>query len=91
LDDRRAGPRRRRRRSSSPDRSSGWRTGEQGRAVGDVDPDGTVLIRDALWRARVNRATPVAAGEPVIVVSLDGPVLEVEPEEGAAKDYRDRG
>jgi membrane-bound serine protease (ClpP class) len=77
-------------RFSTPTIGREWMVGELGRAVGDVDPDGTVLIREALWRARVNRATPVPAGETVRVVALDGPVLEVEPEEGGARDYRDR-
>jgi membrane-bound serine protease (ClpP class) len=77
-------------RFSTPTIGREWMVGELGRAVGAVDPDGTVLIRDALWRARVNRATPVPAGEPVRVVALDGPVLEVEPEEGGARDYRER-
>jgi membrane-bound serine protease (ClpP class) len=77
-------------RFSTPTIGREWMVGEQGRAVGAVDPDGTVLIREALWRARVNRATPVAAGDPVRVVGLEGPVLEIEPEEGAARDYRER-
>ena len=77
-------------RFSTPTIGREWMIGESGRAVGDVAPEGTVLIREALWRARVNRATPVAAGDPVRVVALDGPVLEVEPEEGAARDYRER-
>jgi membrane-bound serine protease (ClpP class) len=77
-------------RFSTPTIGREWMVGEEGRAVGAVDPEGTVLIREALWRARVNRATPIAAGEPVVVVALDGPVLEVEPEEGAARDYRER-
>lgn len=64
--------------------------GELGTAEVAVDPDGVVLIRGARWRARTNRATPVAAGEPVRVVSVDGLVLEVEPPEGGARDYRDR-
>lgn len=67
-----------------------WMIGEVGEAVVDVDPDGTVRVRDALWRARVNRATPIDAGDPVKVVSIAGMILEVEPPEGAAKDYRDR-
>jgi len=60
--------------------------GEMGTAAADVDPDGTVRVRDALWRARTNRATPIRAGEAVRVVSIDGLLLEVEPEHGAAKD-----
>lgn len=77
-------------RFSTPTIGREWMIGEMGRAVGDVAPEGTVLIREALWRARVNRATPVAAGDSVRVIGLEGPVLEVEPEEGGARDYRDR-
>ncbi|MET0894485.1 MAG: NfeD family protein [Acidimicrobiia bacterium] len=65
--------------------------GETGLAEVDVNPDGVVVIRGARWRARTNRATPILAGEPAQVAAVDGVVLEVEPLEGAAKDYRDRG
>jgi membrane-bound serine protease (ClpP class) len=64
--------------------------GEDGVAEVAVDPDGVVLIRGARWRARTNRATPIGAGDPVRVVSVEGLVLEVEPPEGGAQDYRDR-
>lgn len=64
--------------------------GEDGVAEVAVDPDGVVLIRGARWRARTNRATPIEAGQPVKVVSVEGLVLEVEPPEGGAEDYRDR-
>ncbi|MGQ0825599.1 MAG: NfeD family protein [Actinomycetota bacterium] len=64
--------------------------GEMGIAEVDVAPDGIVRIRDALWRARTNRATPVDAGSEVRVVAISGVVLEVEPAEGGARDYRDR-
>lgn len=67
-----------------------WMLAELGDAVTAIEPEGTVRVRDALWRARTNRATPIAAGERVRVVHLDGPILEVEPEVGAAKDYRER-
>ena len=56
--------------------------GEMGLAEADVNPDGVVRIRDALWRARTNRATPIHAGDLVRVVSIEGVVLEVEPEIG---------
>jgi membrane-bound serine protease (ClpP class) len=49
-----------------------------------------VSVREALWPARTNRATPIAAGDPVRVVSIEGTALEVEPEEGGAKDHRER-
>jgi membrane-bound serine protease (ClpP class) len=64
--------------------------GEMGTAVADVRPEGVVSVRDALWPARTNRATPIAAGDPVRVVSIEGTALEVEPEEGGAKDHRER-
>jgi membrane-bound serine protease (ClpP class) len=66
-----------------------WMIGEMGSATTAVDPEGTVTVRGALWRARVNRATPIKPGERVKVVAIDGLVLEVEPEEGAAVDYRE--
>ena len=56
----------------------------------DVAPDGVVLIDGARWRARTNRATPIPAGSPARVVSVEGTVLEVEPEEGGARDHRER-
>ena len=34
---------------------------------------------DALWRARTNRATPIAKGDRVRVVGVEGLVLQVEP------------
>jgi membrane-bound serine protease (ClpP class) len=64
--------------------------GEEGRAEVDVDPDGVVVIDGARWRARTNRATPIAAGDTVRVVAVTGLVLEVEPHEGGARDDRDR-
>jgi membrane-bound serine protease (ClpP class) len=64
--------------------------GEMGKAEADVAPDGLVRVRDALWRARTNRATPIHAGDRVRVVAVEGIVLEVEPETGGARDYRER-
>ena len=66
-----------------------WLIGVEGTAVTDVDPDGTVEVHGARWRARVNRLTPLQAGEPLRVSGLNGVVLEVEPLEGAAVDYRE--
>jgi membrane-bound serine protease (ClpP class) len=67
-----------------------WLIGAEGTAVEAVDPDGVVLVGEAQWRARTNRATPIQAGEPLRVAAIDGVTLEVEPLEGAAKDYRER-
>jgi len=64
--------------------------GEMGTAAVGVDPDGVVEIRGARWRAHSIGATPIAAGDPVRVVAVTGVVLEVEPETGGARDYRDR-
>jgi membrane-bound serine protease (ClpP class) len=62
--------------------------GDMGVALDRVAPEGRVEVRGAPWRARTNRATPIDAGAPVRVVGIDGLLLEVEPEEGGAKDYR---
>jgi membrane-bound serine protease (ClpP class) len=62
--------------------------GETGTALADVNPEGTVEVRGAQWRARTNRATPIVAGALVRVVAIDGLLLEVEPQEGGARDYR---
>jgi membrane-bound serine protease (ClpP class) len=48
-----------------------------------------VVLRGARWRARTNRATPITAGDPIRVVEVDGLILEVEPPEGGARDYRE--
>jgi membrane-bound serine protease (ClpP class) len=78
-------------RFSTPTIGREWMIGEVGTAVGAVAPDGIVMVREAPWRARTNRATPIEAGAPVRVASIEGLLLEVEPLEGAARDHRDRG
>jgi len=77
-------------RFATPTIGRDWMIGEMGRAVTDVSPDGVVQVRQALWRATTNRATPIGELDRVRVVGIDGLVLEVEPEEGAARDYRER-
>jgi membrane-bound serine protease (ClpP class) len=67
-----------------------WMIGSMGAAVGDIDPDGVVMVEGSRWRARTNRATPVKNGDRVRVVAIDGVTLEVEPEQGAARDYREQ-
>ncbi|MEO7428435.1 MAG: NfeD family protein [Acidimicrobiales bacterium] len=76
-------------RFSTPTIGREWMVGEVGVALGTVSPDGIVTVRDAPWRARTNRATPIEAGQQVRVVSIDGLLLEVEPIDGAAADYRE--
>lgn len=78
-------------RFSTPTIGREWMIGEMGRAVTPIAPDGVVQIREALWRAYTNRATPIEELDRVRVVGIEGLVLEVEPEEGGARDYRDRG
>jgi membrane-bound serine protease (ClpP class) len=77
-------------RFSTPTIGREWMIGEVGTAVGEVSPDGIVTVRDAPWRARTNRATPIAAGQEVRVTSIDGLLLEVEPTDGAARSHDDR-
>ena len=47
-------------------------------------------MREALWRAYTNRATPIEELDRVRVIGIEGLVLEVEPPEGAAQDYREK-
>lgn len=63
--------------------------GSTGIAVGHINPEGVVLVDGAKWHARVNRATPLAPDDPIRVAGIDGITLDVEPLEGAAKDYRE--
>jgi membrane-bound serine protease (ClpP class) len=60
--------------------------GELGHARDAISPEGVVTVLGAPWRARTNRATPIAAGDAIRVVAIDGLLLEVEPLEGAARD-----
>ncbi len=46
-------------RFSTPTIGREWMIGEMGRAVTNIAPDGVVQMRDALWRAYTNRATPI--------------------------------
>jgi membrane-bound serine protease (ClpP class) len=66
-----------------------WLVGAEGTAATDIAPEGEVVVRGAKWRARTNRATPIKSGEPLRVASIDGVTLDVEPLEGAARDYRE--
>ena len=67
-----------------------WMIGAQGVALEELAPGGIVRVHEGSWRARTNRATPVPVGSAVKVVAIDGVTLEVEPLEGAARDYRER-
>ena len=67
-----------------------WLIGTEGIAVSDVSPEGIVKVHDAQWRARTNRSTPITAGSPFRIAAIDGVTLEIEPLEGAARDYREK-
>ena len=56
-----------------------WMIGALGVARDAVDPEGVVVIAGAPWRARTQRATPIAPGDPVCVMALEGLILTVEP------------
>lgn len=73
-------------RFSTPTIGREWMIGEEGVASVKVSPEGIVTVRDAPWRARTNRATPIEAGQSVRVVAIDGLLLEVEPIDGGARD-----
>jgi membrane-bound serine protease (ClpP class) len=77
-------------RFATPTIGRDWMVGELGQARTAISPDGVVMVRDAPWRARTNRATPIEKDESVRVVAIEGLVLEVEPESGGAQDYRER-
>lgn len=55
-----------------------WLVGEPGTAVTAVDPDGSVEVREAAWRARAVPGGAIAAGSAVRVVAVVGPILDVE-------------
>ncbi len=65
-----------------------WMIGALGVARDAVDPEGVVMIDGAPWRARTQRATPVAAGDAVRVIALEGLILTVEPD-AAESDISD--
>jgi len=66
-----------------------WMIGEMGTALANIDPEGIAEVGGGRWRARTNRATPLRPGDSLRVVAIDGVTLEVEPQEGGAKDYRE--
>lgn len=63
-----------------------WMIGALGVARDAVDPEGVVIIDGAPWRARTQRATPVAEGDPIRVMALEGLVLTVEPADDGDAD-----
>ncbi len=66
-----------------------WMIGASGIARDAVSPEGVVMIKGAPWRARTQRATPIAEGDLVTVVALEGLILTVEPTEDPAANSED--
>ena len=67
-----------------------WIVGELGTAIEEINPNGTVEVKGAIWKAQTNRATPIKVNDEIRVAAVDGLWLDVEPLEGAARDYRER-
>ena len=61
-----------------------------GVASSAVDPDGVVEVGDGPVAGAHQPGDADQAGDALRVVAIDGVTLEVEPLEGAAKDYRER-
>lgn len=55
--------------------------GRRGVASGAIEPDGTVVVDGARWRARSSRVSGIGEGDEIQVVAVDGIVLEVDPVE----------
>ena len=66
-----------------------WMVGMVAVANEDIKKEGIVDVDGAPWRARVNRTTPISAGDQVRIVAIEGLYLEIEPESGGARDYRE--
>ena len=77
-------------RFATPTIGRDWIIGELGTAIDEISPSGTVEVKGAIWRAQTNRATPIKANDEIRVASVNGLWLDVEPIEGAARDYRER-
>lgn len=56
--------------------------GSVGHALSDFDPDGTVVVNGARWRATAHREAGLIAGAAILVSGVDGLFLEVEPQDG---------
>jgi membrane-bound serine protease (ClpP class) len=52
--------------------------GEQGRAIGELAPDGKVAVHGEYWDARAVGG-PIAAGTPVRVLAVGQRRIDVEP------------
>ncbi len=53
--------------------------GQIGRAATSIEPEGTVVVDGAHWRARASRVSGIGEGDDVAVVAVEGVVLLVDP------------
>lgn len=53
--------------------------GQEGTAVLDFSPEGSVVVNGAQWPATAHREAAIRAGDPVVVTAVAGRELEVEP------------
>ena len=60
-----------------------------GRGRGGHQAGGCRHDRRRTLEGAVNRTTPIAKGDLVRVVAIEGLYLEIEPEEGVDRDYRE--
>ena len=67
-----------------------WIVGELGMALEEINPTGTVEVKGAIWKAQTNRATHIKVNDEIRAAAVDVFWLDVEPLEGAARDYRER-
>ena len=57
--------------------------GKQGTAETELSPEGIVTVEGARWQASAARAAGLRPGDPVVVVAVDGILLQVEPQDRA--------
>jgi membrane protein implicated in regulation of membrane protease activity len=60
--------------------------GRTGVAIGDFNPDGTVEVGGARWRATAHRESGIGDGSLVVVTGVDGLFLEIEAAADAARE-----
>lgn len=78
-------------RFGTPSIDRDWMVGMDGEVVTPLDPEGTIRLRGALWRARTDGAAMSSSGTVAHVVGVDGLVAEVEPNPGVSGGGRGGG
>ena len=67
-------------RFSTPTIGRDHMVGLRGLAITGFDPDGIVEVNQARWKAAAHREAGIDPGDPVVVGSVDGQILRVEPD-----------